>query len=257
VAAAAALLVVVTTWALGGFGTGTEGSDAPESANVVLSAIPLSTEPLEPPAVLVTGYAPVKDAQVAWLAKESEAREVARYADRAVFVYAHVDECPYCRQMDATSFRDKDVQALLARFVPVQVNVLRLPQAEAQRLFEGGWPYLAVKRADGTVVKELSGLQDPAALKKSLEAAVAAASAPPAAWDEVARRAHRDVAVRDGRAALLTAKTAAPSDPEGARETLRSASARLTGSEAGRDLERVLAAWQPRAPFPNLTETPR
>ena len=255
-AAAAALVVVVTAWVLGGFGR-TEGSDAPESANVVLSAIPITTEPLEPPAVLMKGYAPVEKGHVAWLAKEAEAAEVARYAGRSVFVYAHVDECPYCREMDATSFKDPEVQALLARFVPVQVNVLTLPEGQAKALFQGGWPYLAVKRADGTVVRELSGLQDPSALRRSLEAAVAADGAEAPAWPGVVERARRDAAAREGRTALLTAQTSATTDPAAARDQLRRASARLMGSEAGRDLERVLAAWKTDAPFPTLTETPR
>src|SRR5262245_27947549 len=166
-AAAAVVLAGLTAWALGGFG-GTGGTARPESANVVLAAIPLSLEPLEPPAALLRGYDPGKPetSDVAWLSEEGEADEVARYTGRDVFVYAHFAECPLCRRMDATTLRDPGVRAALARFVPLRLSLEGETPEKVKRYFEGGWPYFAVRKADGTEVAVLPGMHDVADMKK-------------------------------------------------------------------------------------------
>ena len=256
--AAAAVLVGLTAWALGGF-WGTGGTARPESANVVLAAIPLSQEPLEPPAALLAGYQPAKQgtSELSWLSVESQATEVARYTGRDVFVYAHFADCPLCRRMDATTLRDAGVREALANFVPLRLSLEGEPAAEVKPYFEKGWPYFAVRRADGTPVALFTGMYDVANMKLKLEKALGKAAAKPLAWDQAALRARRDADLRAGREALLAARTEAATDPARARETLRQAAARLTDTDAGRDLARVEAAWRPNDPFPTLTEPAR
>src|SRR5262245_46412079 len=165
-AAAAVVLAGLTAWALGGFG-GTGGTARPESANVVLAAIPLSQEPLEPPAALLRGYAPAKPetSEVAWLSEEAEASEVARYTGRDVFVYAHFADCPLCRRMDATTLRDPSVRETLARFVPLRLSLEGEPAERVKQYFQAGWPYFAVRKADGTPVSMFAGMHDVADMK--------------------------------------------------------------------------------------------
>jgi hypothetical protein len=257
--AAAAVLVGLTAWALGGFG-GTGGTARPESANVVLAAIPLSQEPLEPPAALLAGYDPAKSPEtggMSWLSAEAEAAAVARYTGRDVFVYAHYGECPMCRRMDATTLRNAEVRALLARFVPLKLALEEEPEEKVKPFFQAGWPYFAVRKADGTQVAVFTGMHDAAEMKQSLEKALSVATAKPLAWEQAAARARRDADLRAGREALLAARTEAATDPARARETLRQAAARLTESDAGRDLARVLDAWRAESPFPVLTEPTR
>jgi hypothetical protein len=156
--------------------------------------------------------------------------------------------------MDKTTFRDADVRALLAKFVPVKLGLENAAPEEAKRFFESGWPYLVVRTAEGKEVAQLSGMHSAADMKKRLESTLDKAAAAAPSWSEVGARAKRDVDLRAGRTALLAARDGAAADPVHAREALARAAARLQGSDAGRDLARVLDAWRTDRPFPVLVE---
>jgi hypothetical protein len=197
--------------------------------------------------------------------------------------------------METETFTDPAVQARLAAFVPLKIDIASTQADQAAELMRRGWPYLAVRDVDGVERATFHGPQDGARLAQRLEAATpAGGSAPP--WTRIhelaslAERAREDEAAgrfaaahdayaalaqaevdafrragEDGRTriadlaldAILRARERAPEDAEGARGALREARERFTGTPFATDLGAVLEGWPPGAPFPPLSEIPR
>jgi hypothetical protein len=242
-AAALLLLSLGALWALR-----ERRPDAPDApAALELSSLPADAAgaPAAPdvPAHLA-GWRPVADGKIQWLTSREEARAVAARTGRPVLVYVFHESCPYCVEMDETTLRDRVVVEAAGGFVPLHVDVMRLPREEGMALFRKGWPYFAVERADGVEVASFPGRHDGAEFRERLEAALAGATGAALPWERV------DAAA--ARAAIVAARERAATDPEAARRGLETFATRLPAGPVADDVSLVLARWRAEGRFPDL-----
>jgi hypothetical protein len=205
---------------------------------------------------MLARYRPVEDGAVRWIDSADDARAVARFTGRPLFVYARFSECPMCRQMDGTTLRDPSFLESVAAFVPLRVDVATLPQAEARRLLSAAWPHFEVDSPAGTRVREFGGMLDAAAMRREL-AAAPAPDASPTTWDAARDAASRWAAAAEARGALLAARAAPEARAADARARLEEAARKLAGTPFGEDLARVLERWKELGAFPDLVEAKR
>ncbi len=257
--AAAAVLVAGAVW------LGARPGEGPTpAANVRLTTITLTGAEPSWPAPLTAGYRPVREGSIAWFDDAEAAARLARFTGRRVLLYVHYVECPLCQTLESTALSDPGVLASLERVVPLRLDAARLPEAEVQQIMRAGWPYLALREADGKVVTLLPVRAPALELQQALDAALdaaldpaLAAGPPPAPWEQSEARASALAATLYARRALLQAREQAATDPAEARGELARAARQAAGTPAGDDLTRVLSAWSAGAPFPILEEPSR
>ena len=172
-AAAAVLLgaVALGAWTIG---------RPPATVTVRLTAVPLGhiadSDPRAGAALAAAApladYQPLRDGEPQWLASLDQGRAVARATGRPVLLFIHHPTCPMCLDLKGETFQDADVQARLAEFVPVMLNVLELPEA-LQPLLQRGWPYLGALNADGEELRAFPGASKPEPFAERLDEALA------------------------------------------------------------------------------------
>jgi hypothetical protein len=160
-------------------------------ADLLVADVGPSAEPPSPPALLA-GYRPVADGRVRWIDSLETGREVARVVRRPIFVWVYHPTCPLCVGWDRGAFRDPQLEAKVAEFVPVRLNVMdamsRYPWvAELVQDMDKNWPYLGVMTADGDTRIDFAGQQTKEEILEHLTAALAAQATAdaPLAWDAV------------------------------------------------------------------------
>ncbi len=145
--------------------------------------------------VALSGSAPAAD-PIQWRTDYNTARKEAQEKGLPMLVSISTDECLYCRKMDATTFADANVAALLnGRFVPLKVDgnkETNLVQALRVQMY----PTTVIAGADGKIHAFLSGYVTADQLKDNANRAVLAVTTP----DWVARdlqEANKAIAASD------------------------------------------------------------
>jgi hypothetical protein len=247
-------------------------------------------DPTPPPAVSLD-FDPRGADGVRWIADLEDAVWLADATGRPLLVYGSIQGCILCATLDDEVFNDPQVLDLFERYVPVRIDFGEMPMAEAQALMARGYPFLEVWDVDQESCFKLSNAPDPTFFVESmhdgLEAAGATGEVP--SWDTVralcglfsaaqegersgsmaaALERFRNLAgqvsdgifaeladhglrriARDARERLLEARRASPDE---ARELLRDAAQRFTGTEYGADLRAVLERLERDGRFPEI-----
>jgi hypothetical protein len=202
---------------------------------VVLRAIPLSLSAVaidDAPSVpaRLADWRPVAGGAVNWIPSLEEGRDVARATNRPMFLWIYHPTCPICIGWDRGAFRDAEVAASAAEFVPVRVDVMKAPPGIERFLGEDmskGWPYLGVMSADETERVDFAGDQGTDEIRGHLTSALATQAKLGAAvpWEVAAGMARADRARTAGDVAAQYRELAAVHDaaPAGA---MRSAAAK-------------------------------
>jgi len=155
----------------------------------------------ELPATLAT-YEPVRDGQVSWITDVGQAQAIARAVDRPVLLFGMFETCPLCLQMKAEGLRDPAVLALFRDYVPLQVDLLQVDEAQRADYFSRGYPLFEVHTAEGAIVHSFPGFHDARELADNLERGLTTTQQPEAAldWQEVHRAARSLAAARKAEA---------------------------------------------------------
>lgn len=136
------------------------------------------------------------DPVIRWRTDYNAARKEAQEKGLPMVVSISTDDCLYCRKMDATTFKDPAVAALLnARFVPLKMDGNAEP-AIVQALRIQMYPTTVIAGADGKIHAFLQGYVTADQLRDSANRAVLAVTTP----DWVARdlnEANKAVAAAD------------------------------------------------------------
>ncbi|MCA9573581.1 MAG: DUF255 domain-containing protein, partial [Myxococcales bacterium] len=115
---------------------------------------------------------------VAWSPWSAETFARAKAEGRYVLVDGVAAWCHWCHVMDATTYRDPAVVALLAeRFVAIQVDVDARPDIH-DRYAAWGWPATILLSPDGQEIGKYKGYLEPAELLAILRAVKPAAQGP-------------------------------------------------------------------------------
>ena len=110
---------------------------------------------------------------VEWRQDYAKARAEARATGRPLVLDFSTEQCMWCRKLEATTFRDPTVAALLARdFVPLHVDALHQP-ALARALKIDRYPTLLFAAPDGTILGRHVGFVDAGRFRDQLERALA------------------------------------------------------------------------------------
>lgn len=143
-------------------------------------------------AVVVGWGTPARAQEVRWRQDYAAARKEAAAAGRPLLLDFGNDGCVWCRKLDATTFRDRGVVALLnERVIPVKVDGTR-DEWLARAAGVEAYPTLVLVAADGKVVARHEGYADAAKMTAFLRKAPApeAAAPPPADLLAPARADH-------------------------------------------------------------------
>jgi len=266
---------------------------APKVPLVMLQAIPMDAPvaqalPEIPP--VLASWSPVQDGKITWLHSMDEARRVSALLERPVFVYGYIDGCPICAGFQANEFRDPEIQALVARSVPVAIDLMSLDESERNELWNRRYPLLELQDDRGDIVRTFGGTMAEVDMQSELANALKDLTAPKwalvrelaAAWeraradeesgkladasDALEKLVHQSdlpvFAAQGSRAlaelgtyawrALDHARARAATDPAGARAELDVAMRRFAGTPFEADLRAVAGAWRAGGPFPVL-----
>jgi uncharacterized protein YyaL (SSP411 family) len=128
---------------------------------------------LLPLALAALAAAPLAHAQpIAWQPWSDEAFARARREHKFVLLDLEAVWCHWCHVMDATTYRDPRVQALLAsRYVALRVDQDSRPDL-ANRYEDYGWPATVIYAADGTEIVKKQGYVEPAGMARLLQAVI-------------------------------------------------------------------------------------
>ena len=145
------------------------------------------------PAALA-GYRPVADGTVRWIDSLETGRAVARATNRPLLLWIYHPSCPICVDWDRDAFRDPEVEAKAAEFVPVRLDVMTAGEV-AEKYLTADWPYLGVMTADEGFRVDFAGTQGKEQIRKHLADALAAQAKLGAAvaWDVAGDLASADV----------------------------------------------------------------
>jgi thioredoxin-related protein len=111
--------------------------------------------------------------QVRWLQDYAQAREDARVMGRPLLIDFGTEHCFWCRKLDATTFRDPSVAALLSReFVTLRIDAGRQPRL-ARALKVDRYPTLVLASPEGKVLDRQVGYLDAAQFCKRLQRVLA------------------------------------------------------------------------------------
>jgi thioredoxin-like negative regulator of GroEL len=118
--------------------------------------------------------------EVQWRHDYNAARKEAVEKDRPLILDFGTENCFYCRKLDATTFRDPTIVALLnGRFIPLKVQAERDPGL-TRALHVNAFPTLVLAAADGKILGTVEGYLEPGRLNEHLQRALASVSNP--AW---------------------------------------------------------------------------
>ncbi len=288
VAAAALLLAAacVAAYAVRRFGQ--------QSVPIVkMQAIPMDSADLVPPVVpniptVLANWSPIEDGKIHWLNSMEDARAVSAVLERPVFVYGYIDGCPICAGFQANEFRDPKIQALVARSVPVAIDLMSLDEKDRSELWNRRYPLLELQDDRGEIMRTFGGTMAEVDMQGELSSALQDVQAPK--WFQVrelaedwerartdeqagqlgdaARTLVRMTKQRDepafaaqaeaglselgisARRAIEHARQRSEGDPAGARAELESAIRRFQGTPFEADLRAVASAWRQGGPFP-------
>ncbi|MFO0811261.1 MAG: thioredoxin family protein [Gemmataceae bacterium] len=125
------------------------------------------------PLLFLAVSSPLPAQELRWRDDFAAARREAESTGRPMLVDFGTVNCIWCRRLDATTFRDPGVRALLTeRFVPVKVDADRDPRL-AQKYGVTAFPTLAIVAADGTLLDRHNGYADAAGLTQFVERTLA------------------------------------------------------------------------------------
>lgn len=160
-------------------------------------------------------YEPVTPTSPNWITDLAAGRAMSQETGRPMLVWVNFEGCPLCVQLDRETFTDAAVLADVAAFVPVKVDVQSLEPASdlarqvAKGFQSGKWPFIVTIGADGTSLREITGVWE----KDDVAPALGAAAA---------------------EAARMGARIGAPTWPQ-----VRAAAAEIRRAEAARDGDRL------------------
>ena len=149
---------------------------------------------------LLTAVLPVSGQEVEWRRDYRHAREEARATGRPLLIDFGTDHCIWCRKMEATTFRDPAVAAVLAReFIPLRIDAAR-QSALTHALKIERYPTLLFAASDGTILGRQVGYVDAGRFRGQMERALASVPGRPAP-EQGAERAYQEagaaIKVRD------------------------------------------------------------
>src|SRR5690242_15653648 len=76
--------------------------------------------------LLFTAVLPAAGQDIEWRVDYRRAREEARATGRPLLLDFGTEQCVWCRKLDATTFHDPNVAALLSRdFIPLRIDAAR------------------------------------------------------------------------------------------------------------------------------------
>ena len=239
---------------------------------------------------LLADYRPVDGGTIRWLDSLDEGRRTARITGRPLMVFGMWPDCEDCDLIRQTALKEGAVLAALEDFIPVEVDLSRLPAKERVEMMKCGYPVLEVQAEDGTVVTSFCGLEGAKGMAGHLDEGwtLHTATRRPLAWDttrslarsldeahalEQAGRlgeAHREYEIllaranpgafrraaaagqgRIARAAYETIRRAIAG--EGAVSEVEDAAQRFAGSPFGADFEALLESQRRRGAWPEIT----
>ena len=129
-------------------------------------------------AALFVGAPALRADEVQWRSDYNRARQEAAESGRPLIIDFGTVACHWCRQLDATTFREPAIVALLnERCVPLKVDASRNPAlAEALRI--QSYPTLVYAAPDGRILGFQEGYVEGARFQDQLSRVLAAVSAP-------------------------------------------------------------------------------
>jgi thioredoxin-like negative regulator of GroEL len=118
--------------------------------------------------------------EVAWRQDYSQARQEAASKGRPLVIDFGTENCFWCKQLDARTFRDPEIVRLLNdRCVPLKVDAQRYATL-ANALHVQNYPTLVFASPEGKILGYQEGFVEAPALKEHLDKLLAAAVAPAA-----------------------------------------------------------------------------
>jgi tetratricopeptide (TPR) repeat protein len=134
------------------------------------------------------GAAGLRAQEVAWRQDYSAARQEATAKGRPLLIDFGTENCFWCKQLDARTFRDPEIVRLLnERFVPLKVDAQRHATL-ANALHVQNYPTLVFASPEGKILGFQEGFVEAPALKEHLDKALAPPEAgKPAAPEWMAR----------------------------------------------------------------------
>ena len=126
--------------------------------------------------VLALGQSAQAGETIRWRTDYNSARREANEKGLPLFLDFGTEDCYHCRRLEATTFRDPTVAALLnERFVPLKIDANREP-ALAQALRIQAYPTMVLAATDGKILGVLEGYLEAGRLTEHLQRAMAAST---------------------------------------------------------------------------------
>lgn len=124
------------------------------------------------------------------------ASELAAKEQKLVFVDFYTTWCEPCKRLDAQTFSNPEVAALIgANAVAIKLDAEKDGKAAAQRFKVSAYPTLLVAKADGMEVDRIVGFLEPAAFAREFKSVVAMAGAGKTGLDAARERVGQHAAV--------------------------------------------------------------
>ena len=109
---------------------------------------------------------------VPWREWSQSAFDEAREEHRLILLDLSADWCAYCKEMDATTWKDPDVLAVITKdYLPIQIVDEKSPQLAA-RYRQYGRPAVVILDAEGRELIRKRGYMKPQWMKWMLQAVV-------------------------------------------------------------------------------------
>lgn len=148
--AAALLLIVGAGAAALGWGWGTRVVPQMVTLNSIPARVPAQPTELvaDEQLALLANYTPVREGSIVWLDSIENGQSVARATGRPLLLWCIHPTCPFCKRMRESTLLDPEVQALVANFVPVQLDVMQERRYAGLNPMENGFPMFEVVNED-------------------------------------------------------------------------------------------------------------
>jgi thioredoxin-like negative regulator of GroEL len=116
--------------------------------------------------------------EIDWRTDYNKARQEAAEKGRPLFLDFGTENCVWCKQLDARTFTDPDLVALLnRRYIPVKIDGSRNPGL-TEALHIQNYPTLVYASPDGRILGYQEGFVEAARLKEVLQRALASVMPP-------------------------------------------------------------------------------
>jgi thiol-disulfide isomerase/thioredoxin len=116
---------------------------------------------------------PAGEGGVAWEPSYEKALEKAKAENKLVMADFTAEWCGWCKKLESDVYPKPEVAAKIAQFVPVMVDVDKLPDL-AKQFNVTGMPYIAVIDPDGNVLADQKGYCEAAQFMAFLDKGLAA-----------------------------------------------------------------------------------